>query len=429
MKQEHKNSKFDKELRKKFENAEFMPPSFQKVMDGMQTELENAWQNNFSEPRKSWKSFMIYSLLIAFLLPLSTLRSDLTLITQQEHTIIAEQISYEDLGTQAGIDTEKSDITTNKKTITPSHQLVTQAKQQKSRTSTITQVAARKDKLPLGKVIPEKNHKFFDTHFTNSTPHELEKDHLTQVLPPLTSFPASVIGGTQETEVLHIPQPQNAVPSVYEQVLLPNVSKGEVYVGLLGSVYSPWILNQNTYGAFNGHEFAYSFNFEQKVSFRAGYNSYGKLGVELGFIINSHQGQHYEDHILGKLQTREVALDYWQIPLLLKYRTQLQQRQSPTVFNIEFGLAYNHLKSAKEIVNHGVGIDISERFKQSIIQGMLGLSTDFYFSDRFFATVGLRSYFSNDINARGWEVVNDHYQKSHSIVLSAELGISYRLAR
>lgn len=433
MKQEHENSDFDKKLSEKFKGAEFTPPSFNRLMSGMQSELEQAWQNNFPKQTLSWKSILIYSCLVSFLLPLTLLRSDLKLTNQTVDAMDAtdQHIAHHQHEKKSGL--EHLNTTPPKLKQTGVATYLEGKKKNDSKQIAYTNKQTSFKILPLGKVIPKKNHKIFpSSHELNGNKTNQQAiGNQSETIASIQNSSLSIIDFVDEQAKLsHIDLLQtNAPKPPYEQLLLPNPKKGEFYVGLLGSVYSPWILNQNTYDAFNGYEFAYTFNLEQKVSVRAGYNSYGRLGVELGFVFNSHQGQHYEDHILGKFQTREIALDYWQVPVIMKYRSQARSTQHlPTTFNFEFGFVFNHLKSASEIINQNPGEDISNRFRKNMLQGVLGISADFYLSNRFYATIGARSLFSNDINADGWQV-NDRYQKSHSIIFSANLGVSYRLTK
>jgi len=428
MRQEHSNSKFDKKLREKFENAEFLPPSFNKLMSGVQDKWEDAWTNNAPNQLLNWRSVLVYSIGLCLLFPLLVLKSDHPSIpeaafvagqsahsTQQELNLLQKEALLADKKTNQLLqqnDINKVEARTDK--AIPVIAENSDSPTTKDKKTSFTKIASE---ATLGEVIPKRNHKkFFET---NPSQHEASLSGARRVI--------SLLGN--HTKQLPVIQSAHQKETAYTHLLLPNPKKGEWYVGLVGSIYSPWILNQNTYGAFNGYEFAYEFNFEQKMKLRVGYNAFGKLGAEIGFVANSHQGQHYEDNILGKLQTREVSLDYWQIPAHVKYRTHLGQgRQIPAIMNFELGLIYNHLKSAKEIINHGVGTDISERFKQQMMQVSFGVSTDFYFHERFFATIGFKSHVSNDINAPGWQV-DDRYGKSHSMLLEAEVGISYRLSK
>lgn len=437
MKQEHSNSRFDKKLREKFENSEFIPPSFQSLLGDVQSGLTNAPLKQ----KRHWKSILIYSFALSFLLPLLLLRSDYIGFSSNKALVFTPILEEKVSPQVAELSTEKIEEATAAKELLAAtiavDKTVNDNDSDKTNTNKLTSSTKTADKAFLGEVIPKRNHK--KTFLASSTTHAVTKQEgsiraesgasVTENWKDIQRASVSLLSTVSQQMPTLVFERTEEKEDIQEQILLPNPSKGEFYAGIVGSIYSPWIANQNTYGGFNGYEFAYAFSFEQKVKYRVGYNSYGRWGAELGLVFNSHQGQHYEDDILGKLQTRKVDLNYWQIPFHLKYRVQVRSgRNIPAVFNLEAGVIYNKLKYAKEIVNNGIATDITERFRPSMWQASFGISTDFYFSKRFFTTVGFKSQFSNDINGLNWQV-SDGYGKSHSVLLSAELGISYRLTK
>ena len=418
MKQEHKNSNFDEKLRKKFEHAEITPPPFKGLMSGVQSEVDSAWQNNFIEPVLTWKSFFIYGIGLSLLIPLLFLKSDdiqnLNHLSSNNQELIQETLLVE----KSKAKNLEKDSTLPKNSVSINDKLDNSSPLLKSTTE--EKIAHSYKQTSLSKVIPKKNHKISSSGSLKNTTKQKDANH---GLYSLQAFSASVLPNTNLLlmSINGLTLPENNSEEKSKKTI------GETYVGILGKIYSPWVFNQNTYGGFDGYEFAYSVNIEQKASFRVGYNSNKRLGVEIGFVPTSIQGQHYEDHIQGRTQRREVELKYWQIPVFLKYRTKpSSHRLTPAAFNIEAGLVYNRLRTAKEFINDLPAKNITERFRPHIWQASLGISTDFYLNDRIFTTVGLRSYISNDINAAGWGV-NDSYRKSHSIILEANLGVSYRI--
>lgn len=200
----------------------------------------------------------------------------------------------------------------------------------------------------------------------------------------------------------------------------------EIHAGFFYGFNVPWILNQNTYGEFNGKELAYKLGFGSVYGIMIGYDLIQKHGFQTGIIINSSQGQKYHDtfSLYGTVD-REVALDYFHIPFLYKLKRPLNDKSNPVILNIVAGLQYGHLKKATETVN-GVTNDITDRFNRSEIGFIFNIESDFYLSNSLYFTFGLNSSIGNNINQKDWEQYVSHSNgKSFNMLVGTAFGSSY----
>lgn len=200
----------------------------------------------------------------------------------------------------------------------------------------------------------------------------------------------------------------------------------EIHIGLTYGLNLPWILNQNTYGEFGGKELAYKFDFGSAYSITVGYDVQRRFGFQTGIIIHSRQGQKYHDtfSLYGTVD-REITLDYYHIPLLLKLKRPLGNKTNPVMLNIVAGLQYGHLKKATETLNN-VSTDITERFNRNEIGFIFNIESDIYLSNSLYFTFGLNSSIGNNINQKDWEQYVSHSKgRSYNMVAGATFGLSY----
>lgn len=201
--------------------------------------------------------------------------------------------------------------------------------------------------------------------------------------------------------------------------------KGEFYLGTFYGVNSIWIFNQNIYGQFGGRELPYTKAMGHLYGAKVGYQRYKGLGVELNVIPSFKKGQNYQDMINNTTINRSISLDYMEIPFWLKYRFLLHGTKKLQVsLGPEVGFSWSKLKEATETIN-GTSTDITTRFKSTNWQALAGVSSEIYFSKKFTFSIGLRGGISDDINAEGWQV-NDNYGKSHNFAWGLQFGLNYR---
>jgi hypothetical protein len=181
----------------------------------------------------------------------------------------------------------------------------------------------------------------------------------------------------------------------------------------------------------------------------------GSGNIHLGFDFNKSVGlkleagyqmlgQRYKDTYNDTAYTRTVTLNYIQLPLLFKYRTNGEVAR----FYFAIGPQFNFLMSAnqvyykQEVVNTDsiynpisnqrikVGEEtITDRYTSFDVMGRLDLGVDISFTPNLFLNVGATmAYGFMDINATDWRIP-DHssgtYSPSHNIFGGINVGINY----
>ena len=215
----------------------------------------------------------------------------------------------------------------------------------------------------------------------------------------------------------------------------------EVFAGAHVNFNLPLIFNQNTYGAFDGKELAYKPTFGLASGVRIGYTYKRQYGFQTGFIFYSRQGQDYDDNLNGFAAKRQVKLQYMQVPIVLRYKFKIKKQQkfeSPWVVNL--GTQIGILQSAQITYNgneYPLGAisnpeaNDKDYFKPIDVSVVLGVEKEIYFTKWLMLSVGMRTTFSGDINAKDHPVENDgkNYDKSHNFTFGFTLGLNYYLRR
>ena len=194
------------------------------------------------------------------------------------------------------------------------------------------------------------------------------------------------------------------------------VAQKQLYFGLQGTAMNTWITNQNNYGLPDKYP-----DMDYKVTFG------GAGNVNIGFDFNKHiglllqvgygkLGQRFTDLINDTTITRNIKLNYLQIPLLFKYRSGGEVAR----FYVMAGPQFDFLLSAKqtyykndasfndEVFNPKLKrfVKISEetitdRFSSYDIFARLDLGVDISLMKNMFLNAGLSfCYGLTDINAK-----------------------------
>ena len=219
------------------------------------------------------------------------------------------------------------------------------------------------------------------------------------------------------------------------------IKNHEIFAGFHANFNLPLIFNQNTYEVFNGKELAYKPTFGMASGLRVGY-TYGKqYGIETGFIFYSKQGQNYEETFNGVRARRQVRLQYFQIPIVLRYKfNEKKVKNAPSPWVIDLGMQVDLLQTAVITYN---GNDFAlnpiqnpaatdkDYFRATNVSLVFGLEREIYFTKFLFLGIGVRTAFSSDINAKDRPVVNDgkDYEKSHNFVFGFTLSLNGALQR
>jgi opacity protein-like surface antigen len=223
----------------------------------------------------------------------------------------------------------------------------------------------------------------------------------------------------------------------------PLMAQKEMYFGISGTGLSSVITNQNNYGL--PFEMDYKAAFGGGVNANVGFDFNKNIGLKLE-IGYAKLGQKYEDTYKDTLYTRNIRLNYLQIPLLFKFRTSGEVAR----FYVMAGPQFNILLSAsQEYLKSGADFDslykpgtwpkpvlisqktITERFASFDIMGRLDLGVDISLGKSLFINVGLTmAYGFLDINATDYQIPNyssGDYNPSHNIYGGLNFGINYVL--
>lgn len=219
------------------------------------------------------------------------------------------------------------------------------------------------------------------------------------------------------------------------------MSQKQLYFGLAGTALSSGIINQNNYGLPFEMDYAVTTGGSGNVNVGFDFNKHAGLKLEIGW---AKLGQKYKDLYRDTVYTRNIKLNYLQIPLMFKYRT----GGSVAKFYFMVGPQFNFLLSATQVYLKGnnayndtvpltwnlptkIGEStITNRYKSFDILGRLDLGVDIMLGKSLFLNLGLSfAYGFTDINATDWQI-KDHtgnYNPSHNAYGGFNVGINYVL--
>lgn len=220
--------------------------------------------------------------------------------------------------------------------------------------------------------------------------------------------------------------------STFSQDGLPYSPLQQFHEGLhLGAHVFPGhssIASQNNYGfAELDAGFFFAMGMGMKAGFR--FTENWSLFAEYNF---SRIGGSWKGEEAGISTTREVRVEYWQIPLLLRYNWTENPR-----FYVTGGPMLNLLKTAQHLYEPagneitgrpGLNGDITERFQENVPGLMLGAGIEAPFTERLYGVFGLRfSYTPGDINKEEFRINNQkgEYHPSRIYFPAIEIGLGY----
>jgi hypothetical protein len=222
----------------------------------------------------------------------------------------------------------------------------------------------------------------------------------------------------------------------------PLAAQKQFYFGLAGTGLSSVITNQNNYGL--PFEMDYTVTLGGAGNVNVGFDFSNNIGLklELGF---AKLGQKYEDTYQDTVYTRNIRLNYLQIPLLFKFRTggdvvKFYVAAGPQ-FNILLSASQQYLKN-EDYYNDSIPGNwttptligeetITDRYNSLDIMGRLDLGVDIHVATNLFLNVGLTmAYGFMDINATDYQIPDNSsgtYNPSHNLYGGLNFGINYRL--
>jgi len=220
-----------------------------------------------------------------------------------------------------------------------------------------------------------------------------------------------------------------------------NVMSQQLYFGLSGTGLSPVITNQNNYGLPFEMDYVFTMGGGGNVNIGYDFNNHLGLKLEVGW---AKLGQKYSDTYYDTLYTRNIKLNYLQIPLLFKFRSggdvakfyimagpQLNMLLSASQEYLKGGVRYDSIKGWILPVKIGEET-ITDRFNKIDIMGRIDLGVDIVLSPNLFLNMGITmAYGFTDINAAAYRnPVNNPtytYNASHNLYGGFNFGINYSI--
>ena len=237
---------------------------------------------------------------------------------------------------------------------------------------------------------------------------------------------------------------------IYSLVLLalflaagPLVAQKQLYFGGGGTGISAWFINQNNYGYQDlDIKAGISYGFNANAGFD--FNKNIGIKLELGF---QKLGQNYIKDVADTSFTRNIALNYFQLPLLFKFRTggevvqfmaaigpqfdfllSAKQKYYYTLLNTEGEFDYDKpIPGTSELISEE---DITHRFNSVDIQARLDLGVEIYVIKNLFIDAAFSfAYGMKDIIAPDYqyEDKDGNYNPVHNVYLGLNVGVNYCL--
>ena len=218
------------------------------------------------------------------------------------------------------------------------------------------------------------------------------------------------------------------------------MAQKQLYFGLAGTGLSSVITNQNNYGL--PFEMDYKVTFGGAGNATIGFDFNKSVGLRLEIGV-SKLGQNYKDNYKDTVYTRNIKLNYLQLPLMFKFRTggeiaKFYVMAGPQ-FNILLAASQQYLKQEVIFDEYYRPVDwsepiligketITERYNALDIMGRVDFGTDIQLTGNLFLNAGLTlAYGFTDINASDYQIPDKdgNYNPSHNFYGGITFGINY----
>jgi hypothetical protein len=224
---------------------------------------------------------------------------------------------------------------------------------------------------------------------------------------------------------------------------VPLVAQKQLYFGGGGTGISTWFVNQNNYGY---QDLDIKASFSYGLNANAGFDFNKNIGIklELGF---QKLGQNYIKDVVDTSFTRNIGVNYFQLPLLFKFRTggesvkflaalgpqfdflmSAKQKYYYTLKDIDGEYDYDKpIPGTSELISEE---DITHRFNSVDIQARLDLGIEIIVIKNLFIDAAVSfAYGLTDVNASGYhyEDKDGNYNPVHNAYVGFNVGINYCL--
>ena len=167
-----------------------------------------------------------------------------------------------------------------------------------------------------------------------------------------------------------------------------NINKG-FYVGPFAGVNYSWLSVSKKYQdkEYRVENVKYKLSFGKTFGVALGYDFSKHWGVATDFGLSTINQTYLERPSENKLNTRSVSLNYWQLPIYIKYKANIGNRlqHRPITVGGLLGPQFSFLKNQKTTEN-GVDTEINQRINEKEF-GLAGIiNADFYLNKNLFLT-------------------------------------------
>ena len=222
----------------------------------------------------------------------------------------------------------------------------------------------------------------------------------------------------------------------------PLMAQKQLYFGAAGTALSSVIINQNNYGLPFEMNYDVTMGGSGNAIIGFDFNKHVGLRLEIGW---AKLGQKYSDEYMDTIYTRNVKLNYLQIPLMFKFRTGGEVARfyllAGPQFNILLSASQKYMKHDDIPVGNYTPSEwtkpiligeetITDRYNSLDVMGRLDFGIDITVAKNLFLNVGLTmAYGFMDINATDWQIkpYNSDYSPSQNAYGGINFGINYVL--
>jgi outer membrane protein W len=179
-----------------------------------------------------------------------------------------------------------------------------------------------------------------------------------------------------------------------------NINKG-FYVGPFAGVNYTWLSVSKKYQdkEYRVENVKYKLSFGETFGIGLGYDFSKHWGVATDFGMSSINQTYFERPSENVLNKRSVSLNYWQLPVYVRYKANIGNRlqHRPITVGGLIGPQFSFLKS-KRTTENGFEKEINQRINESEF-GIAGIvNADFYINKNLFLTLGVKGSFGTNLN-------------------------------
>lgn len=266
-----------------------------------------------------------------------------------------------------------------------------------------------------------------DSYNTQSTNYSLNNKKLilnAQELEPINKISFNNQLNINATPLI-LPPVKAAAPAI-ELPKQSNILTTGLYFETFSSVNNTWILNKKAIQQTASSDLSYAIDFGNDYGVGVGYDFLNNFGIEVNWIINSFQGQKYNNFLTDahRSTVADINLTYSYLPVLLKYRTQHLSRLSnqPATINYMFGFEYGWLKSAEiNIDNRYIHEDLLQKHTFGVL---LGIDYNLHLTPNYFVSIGGRTGLSTQTGNNLFAVPGT--QRTNNLLIGIRAGLGYR---